>query len=184
MSCIAYDRQSIKTQECNVRQTGKWVGLMVAMVAGLSACSEPEQPALATAPLTLAPAPVAEETAATGPAVAADTATAGARRACMIAGTITVLGESIRSRDCMQIAGTSTEQDLARACEGLADGLKQAGSAPAEVTYMEACPSPSQGVCRNIFGGRFDGHYYERTADSLEGLPQSCSMGGGTWVAG
>lgn len=160
-------------------QTGKLAGLMLALVAGLSACSEPEQPVLATAPLTLAPAPVAEET-----AVAVDTSKAGVRRACMIAGTITLLGESVRSRDCMQIAGTSTEQDLIRACEGLADGLKQAGSAPAEVTYMDACPSPSQGVCRNIFGGRFDGHYYERTADSLESLPQGCSMGGGTWVAG
>lgn len=167
-----------------MRQTGKLAGLMLALVAGLAACSQPAPPAATAAAPAQAAAPAADEAAATGPAVVADTVTTGARRACMIAGTITILGESIRSRDCMQIAGSSTEQDLTRACEGLADGLKQAGSAPAEVTYMDACPSPSQGVCRNIFGGRFDGHYYERTADSLEGLPQGCSMGGGTWVAG
>ncbi|MGV8959921.1 MAG: hypothetical protein ACOH1V_05990 [Stenotrophomonas sp.] len=102
----------------------------------------------------------------------------------MIAGTIKVLGQEIRSRDCMQVAGATTEKELASACEGLANAFTGMGSEAGEVTYMDGCPSPSQGSCKSLFGGKFDAYYYERPADDLRTLPQSCSAGGGTWKAG
>ena len=108
---------------------------------------------------------------------------ATAPRACMIAGEFHLLGQVIRSRDCVQLAGSSTEAELQRACEGLAQTSAQMGGKAGEITYMEGCPSPSQGSCRGIFGKSFDGYYYERSADDLANLPASCAQGGGTWVA-
>ncbi|KRG86846.1 hypothetical protein ABB33_02530 [Stenotrophomonas acidaminiphila] len=107
----------------------------------------------------------------------------GATHACMIAGEFQLFGQVIRSRDCVQTAGAATEAQLKRVCEGLAQTSAQMGGKAGEITYMDACPSPSQGSCRRLFGQDFDGYYYERSADDLAGLPASCAQGGGTWAA-
>jgi len=155
------------------------LGMAAAVV--LAACSAPSEP-----PETAAP-PAAPETPAEVAEPVPDTAVvhapATAPRACMIAGEFHLLGQVIRSRDCMQLAGGSTEAELQRACEGLAQVSAQMGGKAGEITYMQGCPSPSQGSCRGIFGKSFDGYYYERSADDLADLPASCAQGGGTWVA-
>jgi len=101
----------------------------------------------------------------------------------MIAGEFQLLGQRIRSRDCVQVLDGGREQDLRTLCEGLAQGSAQMGGKAGEVTYMDACPSPSQGSCQGVFGGAFAGYYYERSAEDLASLPASCAHGGGRWVA-
>ena len=102
----------------------------------------------------------------------------------MIAGEFNLLGKTIRSRDCVQPAGASTEAELKKLCEGLASTSAQMGGKAGQVTYMQACPAPSQGRCEGLFGLAFDGYYYERSAEDLAGLPGSCAQGGGRWTAG
>ncbi len=150
------------------------LGLAGAMVV-LAACRAPDD-APATTPD--APAAVAEpNTTAIHAPVGAD-----ATHACMIAGEFHLLGQVIRSRDCVQTAGASTEAELKRLCEGLAHTSAQMGGKAGDITYMDACPSPSQGSCRRLAGQDFDGYYYERSAEDLAGLPASCAQGGGTWM--
>lgn len=105
-------------------------------------------------------------------------------RACMIAGEFEILGRKLRSRDCLQ-AGSDIPEDTHRElCEGLAKTSAQIGGGKAgTLEYMDACPSPNQGSCRGIFGQpTMHAFYYERTADDLATLPNSCAMGGGTWA--
>lgn len=150
-------------------------------VMALAACSSPaEPPAPNTQPVAVED--TARDAAPTAPETVDEPAPA-APRACMIAGEFNLMGRVIRSRDCMQITGSSTEADLQRACEGLAQTSAQMGGKAAELTYMDGCPSPSQGSCKNLFGKTFDGFYYERSAEDVAGLPASCALGGGTWVA-
>lgn len=164
------------------RRHGRVLALVGAMVV-LAACSAPDPAPVAAAP----PATPEATTAAAGPSTAVAHAPAGsgagATRACMIAGEFQLLGQVIRSRDCVQTAGATTEAQLKRACEGLAQTSAQMGGKAGEITYMDACPSPSQGRCRKLFGQDFDGYYYERSAEDLAGLPASCAQGGGRWSA-
>jgi len=141
----------------------------MSVLAGCGAQDTPAQTTPADAAATAAPADAAPGVAAT--------------HACMIAGEFSLLGQVIRSRDCVQTAGASTEAQLKRVCEGLAQTSAQMGGKAGEITYMYACPAPAQGSCRRLFGQDFDGFYYERSADDLAGLPASCAQGGGTWKA-
>ncbi|MCW4455680.1 hypothetical protein OK348_12880 [Flavobacterium sp. MXW15] len=100
----------------------------------------------------------------------------------MITGAFQVMGQTIRSRDCMQTTREVPEQDLVRACEGLAQTSAQMGGKAGDIAYLDACPLPAQGSCRNLAGKGIDGFYYERSADDLVSLPQSCALSGGTWV--
>ncbi len=110
----------------------------------------------------------------------------GEGQACMIAGEFRIMGQTIRSRDCLQ-AGADLPADTHRElCEGLAQTSAQFGQGEAgTLEYMTRCPSPAQGSCRGIFGQpTMVAFYYERSTDDLAGLPASCSMGGGTWEQG
>lgn len=102
----------------------------------------------------------------------------------MIAGEFNVLGKTIRSRDCVQPTGASSDTELKKICEGLANTSAQMGGKAGQITYMKACPLPSQGSCKQLFGLAFDGYYYERSAEDLAGLPDGCTQGGGSWTAG
>ncbi len=168
-----------------VVKTYRHAVLAMACVMGLAACGgTAPAPAETTAPVAQAPAaaePTVAEDAVAAPVPVTDAATT---QACMIAGEFTIMGNTLRSRDCMQTNAASGDGDLKPLCEGLAQTSAQMGGKAGEVTYMAACPSPSQGSCKGLFGGKFDGHYYERSAEDVAGLPASCEMGGGTWVAG
>ena len=100
----------------------------------------------------------------------------------MIAGEFNLMGRTIRSRDCVQTAADTPRGEFEGICNGLAQTSAQMGGKAGQVTYMDACPSPSQGHCKGMFGQRFDGFYYERSAEDLAGLPASCALGGGTWA--
>jgi len=155
----------------------KQQGLIVAVLCAiaLAGCSQSQptvsaEPVAAAAPLpTSAVEPVQ-------PAPQAQT------KACMIAGEFQLMGQRIRSRDCVQTTAAG-EPDLQRICGSLAQTSAQMGGKAGDLTYLDACPSPSQGSCKGLFGGSFDGYYYERAADDLANLPASCAQGGGSWVA-
>lgn len=158
---------------------------LILCVLGLAACTGPAQPPAAEAPgakpveptATQAPAP--DSTVVHTPPGAAK-----ASQACMIAGEFKLMGQTIRSRDCVQADAASSKAELESICNGLAQTSAQMGGKAGEVTYMDACPSPSQGRCSGLFGRKYDGFYYERSAEDLTGLPASCALGGGTWSAG
>lgn len=162
--------------------------LVLACAVGMAACTQPaapDAPAPSGAPAPAASAPQADATPAPNTAVAhAAPDQAQQAQACMIAGEFTLFGKTIRSRDCVQSSGASSEAELKKICEGLASTSAQMGGKAGQVTYMDACPSPSQGSCKGLFGLAFDGHYYERSAEDLAGLPESCTQGGGSWTAG
>ncbi|WP_269792706.1 hypothetical protein [Stenotrophomonas sp. Iso1] len=156
--------------------------LAMACLLSLAACG-----GAAPAPQTAASPDVPEATApaaSPGSVVHTPVAPVAATHACMIAGEFTLMGRTIRSRDCVQTTAGSSEAELQRMCSGLAQTSAQMGGKAGEVDYMDACPSPSQGSCKKLFGGKFDGYYYERTSQDLVDLPASCAQGGGTWVAG
>lgn len=111
-------------------------------------------------------------------------AQAAGTRACMIAGEFEILGRKLRSRDCLQAGNDIPEATHTELCQTLAQTSAQLGGGKAgEITYMDECPSPNQGSCRGIFGQKtMHAFYYERPEDDLATLPDSCRMGGGTWV--
>src|SRR5690606_14176456 len=141
-------------------------GWMLGMLGGMAvaACSSPAEPPSHTAQ-TAAVEDTAKDATTAVPEKVHVPEPAAVPSACMIAGELSLMGQVIRSRDCMQITGSSTEAELQRACEGLAQTSAQMGGKAAELTYMDGCPSPSQGSCKNLFGKTFDGFYYERSAE-------------------
>lgn len=102
-------------------------------------------------------------------------------RACMIAGEFNLMGRVIRSRDCMQAPAFVSETEFESSCIELAGTSEAMGGKAGTITYLDECPMPAQGICRNFLGGKRDAYYYERTPDDLATLPQSCVEGGGTW---
>lgn len=149
---------------------------------GLVACSRPPV-AEDSAPAAAGDEGSTSSEQVSGTAAPGAEAVAGAAtRACMITGAFQVMGQTIRSRDCMQTTREVPEQDLVRACEGLAQTSAQMGGKAGDIAYLDACPLPAQGSCRNLAGKGIDGFYYERSADDLVSLPQSCALSGGTWV--
>lgn len=162
--------------------------LILACVASIAACTQPaapDTPAAPESPTSEASAPETNANPAPHATAVHDAQTpARQSQACMIAGEFNVLGKTIRSRDCVQLAGASSEAELKQVCEGLANTSAQMGGKAGQITYMAACPSPSQGSCKRLFGLAFDGYYYQRSAEDLAELPNSCAQGGGSWTAG
>jgi len=104
-------------------------------------------------------------------------------RACMIAGEFVLMGKRIRSRDCLQAGAGVAEANHRQICQSLAQTSAQMGGKAGEITWLDACPSPSQGSCKGLFGQKsMQAFYYERQADDLATLPESCRMLGGTWA--
>ncbi|WP_233603156.1 hypothetical protein [Pseudoxanthomonas sp. SGT-18] len=171
-----------------MRIRGRYVaGLFLSVLA--AGCAPAEQATAEVAPAAVgetAPAEAASE--ATEAPAAAEAAQPAAMataktRACMIAGEFEIMGQRIRSRDCLQ-AGADVPEDMHRQmCESLAQGSAQIGTGKAgEVAYMDACPSPNQGSCKGMFGqSSIHAFYYERSSEDLATLPASCQMAGGTW---
>lgn len=171
-----------------MRIRGRYVaGLFLSVLA--AGCAPAEQATAEVAPAAVgetAPAEAASE--ATEAPAAAEAAQPAAMataktRACMIAGEFEIMGQRIRSRDCLQ-AGADVPEDMHRQmCESLAQGSAQIGTGKAgEVAYMDACPSPNQGSCKGMFGqSSIHAFNYERSSEDLATLPASCQMAGGTW---
>jgi hypothetical protein len=100
----------------------------------------------------------------------------------MIAGEFVLLGQRLRSRDCLQAGPDVDEATHRNMCKSLAQTSAQMGGKAAEISYLETCPRPSQGTCKGIFGQKsMQASYYERDPDNLAVLPESCRALGGVW---
>ncbi|RXR06316.1 hypothetical protein [Pseudoxanthomonas composti] len=109
---------------------------------------------------------------------------ADAFQACMIAGEFKLMGRTIRSRDCMRAPRTQDQAVFRQQCNALAETSGKIGNGkPGTVAWLEDCPRPAQGSCLGMAGGQMDGFYYERDAEGLAGLPESCTAMGGGWEA-
>lgn len=102
-------------------------------------------------------------------------------RACMISGSVEFEGEAFSYRDCMQITDSSLEETLKGHCEALYEMNTAMESDASELEFLAACPEPPQGACENFTGTGFDAYYYDRTADDIAALRQSCNAIGGSW---
>ena len=131
-----------------------------------------ETPANAT---SLVPAPASPSTATKSSPASEKT------QACMIAGEFNIAGQVIRSRDCTEAKASVPRDTFVAYCEGLANTSKMFGGKAGTITYSETCPTPSQGSCKNFARSGYDAYYYERTADDLADLPESCTLAGGRW---
>jgi hypothetical protein len=169
-------RHSLATERHKMRHAFG-LGSITLAIALLVGCAP------ADAPQAAAEAPNPQG--ATDAAHAAPTtdAVASGTKACMIAGEFELMGRRIRSRDCLQAGAEVADASHRDMCEGLAQTSAQMGGKAGEVTYMETCPTPAQGSCKGLFGqGSMHAFHYERDADDLATLPQSCEASGGTWL--
>lgn len=105
-------------------------------------------------------------------------------KACLIEGTMEIMGKTIYSKDCMQADPNEDENKFKNSCEKLAQAGMAFGGKPGKVTYLPACIKPSQGICVGMAGSRRDAYYYARSAEDLITLPKSCEMMGGKWTSG
>ena len=108
-----------------------------------------------------------------------------AQRACMIEGSFALLGQTIRSKDCMQASPAEKDEAVFRqSCSELANVSAAMGGKPGKVTYLARCETPAQGTCKNLMGSGRDAYYYARSADDLAALPASCELLRGKWLPG
>lgn len=104
-------------------------------------------------------------------------------RACTIEGTLTLMGQSIYSKDCIELQDEADVTLLKRMCDGLAEAGKGFGGQAGEVTYSVNCPLPAQGSCVGFANQPANAYYYARSAEDLANLPASCQFSGGVWKA-
>lgn len=102
-------------------------------------------------------------------------------RACLISGSFEFEGEAFSYRDCMQITDSALEETLKSHCNDLHEMNNSMDSANSKVEFLAACPEAPQGACENFTGTGFDAFYYDRSAEDIAGLRQSCDAIGGSW---
>ena len=104
-------------------------------------------------------------------------------KACLLEGSFTMMGKKMVIKDCMQNGGMP-QAKFVQNCEGASQAAASMGGALAKITYLPACPAPSQGSCDKLMGGPLSGHYYLQDAQSLKAIEESCAAGGGRWRKG
>lgn len=110
-----------------------------------------------------------------------------AAEACLLEGRLRLEGMSADIRDCIENTGM-TETQFHATCERHLEEAKALATSvggridEARIGWMERCPRPAQGMCRNYAGGPLNALYYRRTAEDLANLPAGCSALGGEWV--
>ena len=105
-------------------------------------------------------------------------------KACMIEGSMAIMGQTIHIKDCVQAAPKESESAFKTSCEQLAQATTAFGGAAGKITYLPTCVKPAQGICEGMGGSKRDAYYYSRSAEDLKTLPNSCKMGGGQWKSG
>lgn len=105
-------------------------------------------------------------------------------KACMIEGSMVIMGQKIDAKDCLQVGANDSEKTLRDSCEGLAQATVAFGGKAGKVTYLPTCTKPAQGICSGLGGSKSDAYYYKRDPEDLKSLPKSCEMTGGKWKSG
>lgn len=97
--------------------------------------------------------------------------------ACLLEGSITLMGQTTEIKDCMQGNKGTDPDDVKKMCESLAKMGAGFGSPP-KVTYMAECPKPAQASCQTTMIHSF---YYKRNAEDLVATKESCDYQKGKW---
>jgi hypothetical protein len=116
-----------------------------------------------------------------GPAAPGAPSATSATSACLLEGSLTLLGKTTEIKDCAQNDGRLSKSELEQYCEGLSQAGVQLGATPSKITYLNACPSAAQGSCSGarIIPAGVTAYYYKR--DDLTGVKSSCETNGGVW---
>jgi len=102
-----------------------------------------------------------------------------ADKACLLEGSLKIGKQVTEIKDCMQNSGAKKEQFL-EMCKSIAKMGADMG-APPKVTYLDACPASSQGVCEGVFGAPIHSYDYKRDPKDLADTKASCTAQGGKW---
>lgn len=105
---------------------------------------------------------------------------AAQEKACLMEGSFTMGAERTEIKDCLQNNGVPQAQ-FVETCNSLAQATAALGGPAAKVTFMAACPAPSQGSCAGFFGRPMTSHYYKRDPKTLPGVKSGCLAQGGKW---
>lgn len=114
------------------------------------------------------------------PLLALSTAAFAQEKACLIEGSITMMGKKTEMKDCMENNGFPQAQ-FVEACNNMGKATAGLGGPPAKVTFMAACPAQPQGACEGLFKQPLTGYYYKREAKLLATTKTSCVEQGGKW---
>lgn len=101
-------------------------------------------------------------------------------KACLLEGSITLMGVTTEIKDCMENNGIPKENFL-ETCEGIAGAAAAMGAPPAKVSYLAACPKGALGACEGLFGAPLTAYYYKKDAQELADTKQGCLAQGGEW---
>lgn len=95
-------------------------------------------------------------------------------KVCLIEGSFTLEGKTTQTRGCWRNDGLGAEA-FKEVCKSTADATSGLpGSPPAKVTYPNACPADTQGLCENLGGQKLTGYYYGLDAETLARTKKSC----------
>ena len=94
-----------------------------------------------------------------------------------------MMGQKIVIKDSMQNGGLPQAQ-FAQNCQGVSQSAAALGGAPAKITYLAACPTPSQGSCEKLLGGPRTGFHHALAAQALKDTEASYKAGGASWKKG
>ncbi len=102
-------------------------------------------------------------------------------KACLLEGSITLLGVTSEIKDCAQNNGDLSLAQLKQYCESLSEIGAQLGATPAKITYLGACPSGQQGSCTGatLLPTGITAYYYARP--DVPSVKASCESSGGAW---
>jgi hypothetical protein len=107
----------------------------------------------------------------------------GSRRACLLEGSGTVMGQPFAARDCVEAVGMP-EPLFRQQCEGMANAAVAMGGPAASITWSETCPSGEQARCITpspMPGLSIAYVYYARDPELLASSREGCALMGGTW---
>jgi hypothetical protein len=114
------------------------------------------------------------------PLITLSTALLAQEKACLMEGSITMMGKKTEMKDCMENNGFPQAQ-FVEACNNMGKATAGLGGPPAKVTFMAACPPQQQGACVGLFKQPLTGYYYKREEKLLATTKTSCVEQGGKW---
>ena len=106
--------------------------------------------------------------------------TFAADKACLMEGSLTLMGKTTEIKDCLQNNGIDAAR-FKETCQSISDMTVAFGGPPAKITYMDACPKPAQASCEGFFGKPMTSFYYKRDAELLANSKKGCEAQGGKW---
>ncbi len=101
-------------------------------------------------------------------------------KACMLEGSVSLMGVSLEINDCLQNKGLAPAK-FTETCTAMSKMYVPMGGQPAKITYVASCPTPAQGICENMARQPLDSYHYSTDAGTLTGASASCSQSGGSW---